>query len=245
MHRWIQGLFIIAVGSLSSPRDAWAQSDPAPKAMATATDKAPVAPLAPLAEPDRRVPMQADDSGVVLYRVFDGRTSPLPRHGVVKVDGIFAEPICELPCAPTWNSLQGDEFFFGGKGVSSSQHFRMGLPQQTRAFRVSKGNRDTFLDGVGLIVISVVPIGVGLAAIPVSLMMDGSLALPDPVADNPRTINYSVEVARREQYRKELLICGIGSLVLGGIGLGIGIPLYRAGQTTYVSFDPHALAFRF
>lgn len=241
MHQWIHGLFIIVASSLALPGYAWAQSEPAPQAMATAS----AAPAASSEISEQRVPMHADAAGVVLYRVFDARTSPIPQRGVVNVEGVFAEPICELPCAPMWNSLQGEEFFFGGRGVSPSEHFRIGLPQQTRTFRVTKGSRDTFLDGVGLIVLSVVPIGVGLAAIPVSLASGDSISLPDPRADNPRAMNYSREIAHREKYRTELLICGIGSLVLGGIGLGIGIPLYRAGKTTYVAFDPEARAFRF
>lgn len=241
MHRWIHGLVVMIASMLLFSPGAWAQSE----ALATPLPQPPQwATVVPPVAVDDRVVMHADASGVVLYRVFDARISPLPRHGLVNIDGTFAEPICVLPCSPEKNSLQGDEFFFGGEGMTSSVRFRPGLPNAARAFRVTKGDHNMFLDGVGLMIISVAPLGVGLAAIPISMSMNGSASLPDPGADDPRAKN-TPDVVRREQYRTELLISGITSLVLGGIGLGIGIPLYRAGKTTIVAYDPQAFVFRF
>lgn len=99
-----------------------------------------------------------------------------------------------------------------------------------------------FLDGVGLIGFSVLPVAFGVVTVPLAMAARGTTSTKELVSEGPTE---ALDTSLTEKYRRELMIAGVTSLVLGGVGLAIGIPLYRAGRTTYVQFDPAAAAFRF
>lgn len=234
LDRWFLGAVVILAASSLSLRDAFAQSEPLRHGRTS--EESPPA--------NEYVALESDTIGVVLYRVFDAERSPLPQRGLVQEGSVLAEPICRLPCAPPLRVLQRDEFFFSGEDVAPSEHFRLTPKLQPRRLRVSSGSRRMYDDGLGLIVFGVFPAAFGLVATPWALSMNGSFSALN-VAHDPPTSRGMFDTSPREQYRRELLVAGIASLAVGGVALGLGVPLYRAGRTSYVQYDEKVKAFRF
>ena len=177
----------------------------------------PITPPVPAWMPMREplVRMEADASGVLLYRVpaaigAQRTAAPTAQVGgtnsVVLDEPLLPEPLCVLPCTPPFAAIMGQELYFGGDGVTASDHFTIGVWAQDRTFRVSKG-RKAFQIG-GSIALSLAAVALGLGT---------GLYLHN---DN----HFSG--------------ASVTSLLVGGVGIAVGLPLLSKGKTSYMLAAP-------
>lgn len=207
--------------------DAEVSPNPPPTGVApTAATLTPVTVLPPKPESDIR--MDTDRPGVTLYRmtgIFAGTGHNA--QGIVELDGVSGAPICELPCKPSWNDLNGHEFFFGGEGIPNSDRFRIRSPKP-QTFQVSKGSHAMRFGGKLALMGGGLATFVGIAALSYSAILFDDSSPADTAAIKQTFIKITVL-----------------SFVGAGIGFGVGIPLLIGGRTTYVHLGPGAATVRF
>ncbi|MEP7122305.1 MAG: hypothetical protein ABJE95_15395 [Byssovorax sp.] len=176
---------------------------------------APARAEAPTARSRPRVHVESDDprSSVELLRVnadFSSRVSRVgltakgPTFGALTIDGMSTSSVCAPPCDIEVDTSGGQQFFFGGEGVSPSSRFRLQGKGDPVMLTVSPGSKDARFGGILLLCAGIAGIVGGGAMITVSNGQSGSLTAGGGVA-----------------------------LGLGVVSMGISVPVFRASQTTF------------
>ncbi|WP_437723081.1 hypothetical protein [Sorangium sp. So ce861] len=89
----------------------------------SAREPAPRGPVAPLGTPGIvRVHIETDEPQVQLMVVTGKRTV---RQGGSTTRSTLADVVCRAPCDAIIDSRDGEEFFFGGKGIVPSSEFQL------------------------------------------------------------------------------------------------------------------------
>jgi len=211
-----KSLTLIVSGSGAVRTLAWADVDrvtrgesatlaPAP-ATVTATSREALEPSTQPGVP--RIHIATEDPRVQLRRYNWAATTGDARSGATSL----AEIVCRAPCDEVIDGRRGEEFFFGGTGVSPSSHFQLFDKQGDLTAEVKPGSRLKRTGGLVSLFI-----GAGFAT-------GGGLLLADDAAG---TGNVS-----------HLGVAGGVALGIGAVALIAGAVLFASGETDHTLAAP-------